>query len=389
MVFNQKGLTLIEILITVAILATISSLAVPTAARTYENMQKDAVLDQALQIERTAENYCLRAFNTCEIGEEVPSEAIEEFTDGPEEDYTYSVKRTGTRSFAVHYATHDGYSFPYDAEGKLMTKEASPSEGGRDMVNIPASFDSDDDDAHLDFPTWTSGTFEVGDRVQYDGNIYEIRHGGGIHSPPEPSNLTPYGPFQEVEIGNEFRLHNTYSPGDTVTFDGMTYEMNHAGGNGVHPDTTTGWNALTTVWQPTNRYLENDTVIHEGQTYQAHHGGATGTEPGTPESSGIWQNISSDTWVSTNIYHSGDEVKHDDVRYEARWWTVDDEPGQSNVWDPVDEGNGTGRWSANTVYQAGDKAMQGQTVYEAQWYTVGENPKNHSGPYEVWQPVDD
>lgn len=389
MVFNQKGLTVIEILVTVAILAIISSLAVPTAAKTYENMQKDAVLDAALQIERTAENYCLRSFSTCEIGKEVPSDAIEEYSDGLEGDYEYSVKRTGTRTFAVHYAAEGAYSFPYDEDGKLITKEASPSEGARDMVNRPASFE-EADDTTLDFPTWTSGEFEVGDRVQYDGKVYEIRHGGGVYSAPEPSNLSPYGPFQEVEIGNEFRLHNTYTTGDTVTYDGMTYEMNHEGGNGQYPDTTTAWNALTMVWQPTNDYDGGDTVTHDGETYEAHHGGADGIEPGTAESRGVWQNTSSEEWVHTNIYRRGDEVEHDGIRYEAKWYTENEEPGKSSAWKRVNEGNsGPGRWNANAVYQAGDQAKQGQTVYEAQWYTVGENPKSHSGPYEVWQPIND
>ncbi|MFP4077753.1 MAG: carbohydrate-binding protein, partial [Candidatus Izemoplasmataceae bacterium] len=377
-----------EILVSIAILGIIATISTPTIAKTYENMQKDDVLDQALQIERAAEKYCLKNEGVCTVGEEIPNDDIEPYLNGLKTDHTYSVKRTGLRDYAVHFASSDAFSFPYDEDGKLISKELKPSSGNRDMVNKPASFEGED--PSFDFPEWTEGSFETGDRVLYDDKVFEIRDESGIHNPPEPSNLQPYGPFQEVEIGNEYRNYNTYYAGDTVTYDGMTYEMNHEGGNGQYPDETFAWNALTSTWQPTNDYDTGDTVNHEGETYKAHHGGADGIEPGSEQSRGVWQNISSEAWVPTNIYNDGDRVEYNGVVYEAQWYTDQDEPGNSAVWSVVqDEGGGVSPWNSNTVYLSGDQVRHDETLYEAQWYTVGENPSHHSGPYQVWQPVEE
>ena len=200
---------MIELLVSLVILGIIGAMSTPVIGQTYENMQKDKIIEDALHIERAAENYCLRPENACTIGDTVPMEKLVEYIDGYDESYTVSVKRLSERSFGIYYAVEGAYSFPFDEDGLLVSKELSARTASRDLVNIPSGNETipeqypGNDDPSLGFPEWEEDTFSVGDRIQYDGKVFEIRHGEGVWSPPEPENLRPYGGFQEVEISND------------------------------------------------------------------------------------------------------------------------------------------------------------------------------------------
>jgi prepilin-type N-terminal cleavage/methylation domain-containing protein len=391
---NNKGITLIELLVGIVILGIIGAMSTPLIGQSFENMQKDKILEDSLHIERAAENYCLRPENACPIGEDVPMEKLVEYIDGYDESYTVTVKRISERSFGIYYASTDEYSFPFNQEGKLISRELSARTATRDLVNIPGESEdvpdqdlgNDDNSSVLDFPEWEEGAHSVGDRIQYDGKVFEIRHGDGVWSPPTVDNLRPYGGFQEVEIGNSYRAYNTYTTGDTVRYQGMTYTMRHEGGNGEDPSTSLAWQAQTMRYTPYNVYDTGDSVVHKGSTYIALNWG-TGIEPGTEASTGVWQNISSDKWEPYNTYDSGDTVEYKGTTYKASYFTQNDNPETSSVWSEVNEGNEPTRWRRNEIYLAGDRVIHGNTTYEAQWWTQGDNPKKHSGDYEVWQPV--
>ena len=394
--FGSKGITMIELLVAIVILGIVGSLSTPIIAKTYENMQKDKIIEDALHIERAAENYCLRPMNACTIGEEIPMEKFVEYVDGYDETYTVTVKRLSERSFGIYYAREGEYSFPFNDDGLLVSKELSARTASKDLVNIPSnSVDIPEqdfggggsDESLLGFPEWSEGTYSVGDRIRYDNKIFEIRHAGGIWAPPMETNLEPYGGFQEVEIGNDFRSYNTYYKGDTINYQGATYEMLHEGGNGETPSESLAWQEQTMSFTPFNVYNKDDAVIYNGHTYVAMHDGATGVEPDTFSSIGVWQNISSDKWEEYNTYYKSDVVEYQGKSYEALSYTQNDNPTTSSKWKEVRQDDALVSWNRNTVYLAGDQVIHGNTTYEAQWWTKGDNPNTYSDQYEVWQPV--
>lgn len=391
---NNKGITIMELLVTIVILGIIGSISTPVIGKSLENMQKDQIIEDSMHIERAAENFCLRPENVCPIGEDVPMEKLIDYIDGYDESYTVTVKRISERSFGIFYASTDEYSFPFNKEGKLISKELSARTATRDLVNIPGESEdvpdqdlgNDDDSTILDFPKWKEGTHSVGDRVQYDGKVFEILRNQGTQIPPEVSNLSSYGPFQEVEIGNSYRAYNTYKKDDIVEFEDSTYLMLNEGGNHETPSKSLEWQELTTLYTPYNRYKRDDTVKHEGASYIALNGGATGLEPGTSSSMGFWNNISSDTWQPYNTYSRGETVEYNGKTYETKNWSQNDNPETSNRWSEVIEDNEAVRWNKNNLYSTGTLVIHGNTVYEALKDTEGGKPPHKNSG--VWQPVD-
>jgi len=55
---NNKGVTLIELLIVIVVLGIISAFAIPAVGSIISNTEKDAVLADALAIENAAKTYC-------------------------------------------------------------------------------------------------------------------------------------------------------------------------------------------------------------------------------------------------------------------------------------------------------------------------------------------
>jgi type IV pilus assembly protein PilA len=55
---NNKGVTLVELIIVIVIIGIISAFTVPAVGRYLENAQKSAVLEDARQIRNAADNYC-------------------------------------------------------------------------------------------------------------------------------------------------------------------------------------------------------------------------------------------------------------------------------------------------------------------------------------------
>lgn len=337
---TEKGITLFELLITISILGVVAAIGAPRVTQAFENIQKDQVLDDVRYIEQSARTYCSRSINDCEIGDVLSAEDLAEYMHAIDQTYNLSVKRVGRTSYGVYYAKAGEFSFPFDEKGQLLSKEFSPTSSSRNHVNTASasSIPESPGDSAV-FPDWESGTFGVGDRVSYNDRVFEIRDESGIYVSPDESNLQTYGPFQEVEINNEFRVFNTYEAGDEVNFQGATYEMRHEGGNGVYPDQSYAWQEQTVEWRYYNVYESGDVILHNGDQYEALHY-TEGVEPGTPEAAGVWQNLSTEEWDSNNIYHSGDVVLYEGIEYEAQWWTQGDNPAENSgpwqVWQIVE-----------------------------------------------------
>ncbi len=55
---NNKGVTLVELIIVIVIIGIISAFSVPAVGRYLENAQKSAVLEDARQVRNAADNFC-------------------------------------------------------------------------------------------------------------------------------------------------------------------------------------------------------------------------------------------------------------------------------------------------------------------------------------------
>lgn len=55
---NNKGVTLVELIIVIVIIGIISAFTVPAVGRYLETAQKSAVYEDAVQIRNAADNYC-------------------------------------------------------------------------------------------------------------------------------------------------------------------------------------------------------------------------------------------------------------------------------------------------------------------------------------------
>ncbi len=337
---REEGVTLFELLIVIVVLGVVAAIGAPRVTQAFENMQRDQLLDDVRYIEQSAKTFCSRSINECEIGDVLTAEDLEEYLQAIDLSYDVSVKRIGRTSYGVYYAKSGEFSFPFNEEGRLLSKEFSPMASSRERVHVanPSSLPESPDDPAV-FPEWESGAFGVGDRVSYNDRVFELRDESGITTPPEEENLEPYGPFQEVEIGNEFRIFNTYHQGDEVHFQGATYVMLYEGGNGEYPDQSYNWQEQTVEWRYYNVYQKDDVVMHHGDQYMAHEYNE-GVEPGTPEAEAIWQNLSTDEWDPNNIYYEDDVVLYEGVLYEAQWWTQGDNPAENSgpyqVWQEID-----------------------------------------------------
>ena len=80
--------------------------------------------------------------------------------------------------------------------------------------------------------------------------------------------LRPYGPIREDTI--EWRIYNTYNPGDTVLHNGYYWIVRHFGANGVEPGSNTeAWNRISDEWFMYNTYLTGDIVLYNGQYWRS------------------------------------------------------------------------------------------------------------------------
>ncbi len=154
-------------------------------------------------------------------------------------------------------------------------------------------------------PWQPEAQYQIGDRFTYNGLLWEVRALGDFTRPPEGDKLRPFGPYQEVT--EEYRAYNTYFAGDTVVFEGITYQALYGGMSGQTPGTVVGWNALTDEWQPFNVYLEGDRVSYEGNIFEANYY-TQGDEP-TGNNVGEWAQwrFVGSTFNDTDQSHAFDE----------------------------------------------------------------------------------
>ncbi len=85
MKLNNKGVTLIELLIVIVVIGIISAFAVPAVGNFLDNAKKQAVYQDAVAVRNAAAWYCSQPDNTCAIGETLEYADISDYLDGFDE----------------------------------------------------------------------------------------------------------------------------------------------------------------------------------------------------------------------------------------------------------------------------------------------------------------
>lgn len=92
---NNKGVTLIELLIVIVVIGIISAFAVPAVGSFLESAQKQAVYQDAVAVRNAAANYCAQPTTTCAVDETLSLSDLEDYLDGFDST-NYVVDDTGT-----------------------------------------------------------------------------------------------------------------------------------------------------------------------------------------------------------------------------------------------------------------------------------------------------
>ena len=146
MVKNNKGVTLVELLIVIVVMGIIAAFSIPAVGTIIENSQKDAILNDAIQVENAAKLYCSSATgsNSCTSTQALKWSDIEAYVDGLDESY-YDLAAGGTAGAAiVATKTSSGWTVDLEAAGNAaaadweFTKDAIPSASSRAEVILDA-----------------------------------------------------------------------------------------------------------------------------------------------------------------------------------------------------------------------------------------------------------
>lgn len=128
---NNKGVTLVELLIVIVVMGIIAAFAIPAVGTIIENTQKDSILADALAVENAAKLYC--AASTCTDDQQLTWTQLSPYVEGIDETY-YKLDNAGG---VVATKTANGWTVDLEAEGtgeNEFTQGQIPSQSSRDQV---------------------------------------------------------------------------------------------------------------------------------------------------------------------------------------------------------------------------------------------------------------
>ena len=140
---NNKGVTLVELLVVIVVMGIIAGFAIPAVGNIIENANKDAVLNDAIQVENAARLYC--SSNT--------DANADAFCANSGTTYDFSVDYTGTAGapetdFTSNFL--DGYLENFTYTSGTVSKTASGewtvslTDGTYSFSGIPSNSDRQD-----------------------------------------------------------------------------------------------------------------------------------------------------------------------------------------------------------------------------------------------------
>jgi type IV pilus assembly protein PilA len=79
---NNKGVTLIELLIVIVVIGIISAFAVPAVGNFLDGAKRQAVYQDAVAVRNAAALFCAQPANTCNDGEELDYDDLSAYLEG-------------------------------------------------------------------------------------------------------------------------------------------------------------------------------------------------------------------------------------------------------------------------------------------------------------------
>ena len=341
---NNKGLTLIEVLLVIVVIGIVSAISVPSLTTILSNTNRDDILNTAVSIERAAKNYCRRDnYSSCPDGQVLTREDISEFLLNVDDDYEILVIITnGIRDILVVYAKEGEFSFPYNQAGLQQRTiiggidypGVTPTTSTRESVNRPSSA--------LDTLEWNQnlpfGAFFLYSMDSQPESLWQVRSDSLPANAPTVSDWEN-GLYQKITP--QWERNNRYNKGDVVIFEGVRFTAILDDMSGLEPREDVGWQENTHLWREYNQYNIGDSVVHEGALFIAISDSITPERvPGTNEGRGFWDEIT-DEWRVHKVYQPEDIVRHT-INDEIRWFVArtpienGEMPGSSALWSEIE-----------------------------------------------------
>ncbi|WP_168169704.1 immunoglobulin-like domain-containing protein [Candidatus Izimaplasma bacterium ZiA1] len=133
---NNKGVTLIEILVTVVVMGIIATISVPAVADVIDNAKKDAIINEAMIVESAAKLYCSQTTtDDCGVADTLDDTQLSTYINGIDDTYVYTATKTEDGYWSVVYNKKNSLSFPIDTDGTIK-ELIVPSISERDQVNV-------------------------------------------------------------------------------------------------------------------------------------------------------------------------------------------------------------------------------------------------------------
>ena len=106
MIKNNKGVTLVELLIVIVVMGIIAAFAIPAVGTIIDNTQKDAIHADAIAVENAANLFC--AQTSCASNETLMWSEVDDYVEGISITY-YDFDDTGTGDIVVATKTTNGW----------------------------------------------------------------------------------------------------------------------------------------------------------------------------------------------------------------------------------------------------------------------------------------
>ncbi|MFW5894905.1 MAG: carbohydrate-binding protein [Bacillota bacterium] len=401
---NEKGVTLIEILVVIVIIGIVGGISFPVAENVFASSQKDSIFSDALVIHREARVHCLPPEDSAHCEDQVSEDALydEDSSEtfglmSAENHDSIGYGTVGSNGVVSGNNSRDLTYFGNDGADDLATLDEDKLylEGEYEYYAIKINQTwqiayYNGEYAYFGNPVLDSSK-ESHDAIEYVGDDY----GTLLEDFVEYLADTTYwendstGDYPDYEtISND---GDSAEVGDRFIYKGDTFEFRKVGGenvdwegNVVPPEGNIlysygPYQEITDEWRSHNTYHKDDTVTHNGKEYIALDEGANNHEPGSSIGDG-WNVVveEGDYWEQYNIYDKGDIVTYEGLEYEAKWYNQNEAPMTSDAWRAiVDDGD---EWLATEIYTRGDEVTYRGESYIANYWNKNKNPDENHGP---------
>ena len=139
MIKNNKGVTLVELLIVIVVMGIIAAFAIPAVGTIIDNTQQDAIVADAIAIENAANLYC--AQTTCSLTQSLSWTDVEPYVEGIDATYyefdaiaSQGADVLGDAIVAVKGSGLWTVTLLADTVGEYEWPAAIPSQNDRDNV---------------------------------------------------------------------------------------------------------------------------------------------------------------------------------------------------------------------------------------------------------------